>query len=534
MSTKRLSVKVNYTCNLKITIFAIPKAFNSHIEIIQRNAIQSWTKLNPTPEIILFGEEEGTKSIANELGLIHIPNVKTNDQKTPLLNDVFNQVQQVASSNILAYINSDIILPQNFISTIEQVIEKYKQFLMVGRRWNLDIQNRINFDNPQWEENLQNRLKENGIFSGVGALDYFVFPKPLFSQLPEFAVGRAGWDNWMITEALNNNYPVINASQVINIIHQNHDYKHLSGGRLEAFFGAEARKNLTFLKQTFRANSANATHYLIPESNNLVKVSIVITKDSNTEVEGLEKTIKSIEKQNINNLEVIIIDNGVTDKLEENFINKYTYIKYINLSKYDIIATLNKGLELAKGEFINFLSPGHLLPENTISEAIKSFEDKAGSLEFVLGGWQVIDNQNKVIQECQCWHILESILIGKEGLHGFHIWMLPTMGKLIQLSSCLFRRSWLLDCEGFDPDLSIQAATIDLLLKLSSKGASGFCLPKITSFIPKYTWATTQVLKRNKIDYQIILDKYFQRPILRKWMLPLKSEAEAIIKKVFL
>ncbi len=30
-----------------ITIFAIPKPFKGHIDVIQRNAIQSWTKLSP-------------------------------------------------------------------------------------------------------------------------------------------------------------------------------------------------------------------------------------------------------------------------------------------------------------------------------------------------------------------------------------------------------------------------------------------------------------------------------------------------------
>jgi hypothetical protein len=34
-------------------------------------------------------------------------------------------------------------------------------------------------------------MAKRGVFSGVGALDYFVFPKPLFSQLPEFAVGTS-------------------------------------------------------------------------------------------------------------------------------------------------------------------------------------------------------------------------------------------------------------------------------------------------------------------------------------------------------
>lgn len=44
-----------------LTIFSYPKPFKGHIDVIQRNAINSWTLLNPKPEIILACDEEGTK-----------------------------------------------------------------------------------------------------------------------------------------------------------------------------------------------------------------------------------------------------------------------------------------------------------------------------------------------------------------------------------------------------------------------------------------------------------------------------------------
>jgi hypothetical protein len=47
-----------------MTIFAIPKPFIGQIGVIQKNAIASWTKLSPRPEIILFGDEIGTGAIA--------------------------------------------------------------------------------------------------------------------------------------------------------------------------------------------------------------------------------------------------------------------------------------------------------------------------------------------------------------------------------------------------------------------------------------------------------------------------------------
>ena len=51
-----------------LTLFTIPKAFEGHSGVIQRNAIKSWTLLQPQCEIILMGDDEGTGEAAAEMG----------------------------------------------------------------------------------------------------------------------------------------------------------------------------------------------------------------------------------------------------------------------------------------------------------------------------------------------------------------------------------------------------------------------------------------------------------------------------------
>ena len=51
-----------------LTILSTPKRFSGIFEVIQTNAITSWTQLDPRPEIILFGRDEGTAEICAELG----------------------------------------------------------------------------------------------------------------------------------------------------------------------------------------------------------------------------------------------------------------------------------------------------------------------------------------------------------------------------------------------------------------------------------------------------------------------------------
>src|SRR6266853_710594 len=144
-----------------LTLFAIPKNFRGHIATIQRNAIASWTRLIPRPEILLFGSEEGTAEIAGELGLRHFPEVERNEFGTPLLGDLFRQAEQHASTPVLGYVNADIILTTDFISTLDRVHPQFEKFMMVGRRWDLDWNQPLDFSQSGWAESIRaNALRD--------------------------------------------------------------------------------------------------------------------------------------------------------------------------------------------------------------------------------------------------------------------------------------------------------------------------------------------------------------------------------------
>lgn len=57
------------------------------------------------------------------------------------------------------------------------------------------------------------------------------FPVMVFLNIPDLAIGRAGWDNWMIYEARRNGWPVVETTPTYMVIHQQHDYSHLPGGK---------------------------------------------------------------------------------------------------------------------------------------------------------------------------------------------------------------------------------------------------------------------------------------------------------------
>jgi len=253
-----------------ISIFATPKPFIGHIGTIQRNAIISWTKLRPKPEILLFGTDHGIKDISKELDLIHIPSVAANEYNTPLVNDIFRRAQEKAKYPILGFINPDLILLDDFMPAIKKATAFRKQFLLAGERWDLDVKERIDFNNSDWQKQLRKKLKTEGKEHGYGGVDYFVFPKGVFDQIPAFAVGRPYYDNWFFWKINAKSIPIIDASKSILSIHQNHERTYSSMGKApikgENQFrkGIEAEKNFTLCGGNYKKiyNILSATHIL--------------------------------------------------------------------------------------------------------------------------------------------------------------------------------------------------------------------------------------------------------------------------------
>jgi len=213
-----------------LTIFSCPKPFTDpHINIIQTNAVKSWTLLKPRPEIILIGDEEGVSDICEELGLRHILKVERNEFGTPLLDSVFYLAQEAAAFSILCYINADIILLSDFIIALKKACGHLQEqdFLLIGRRWNLEISRPLTFDR-EWETELRTLVKKEGQLSSPSAIDYFVFTKGMYKNIPPFALGRGRWDNWLVWYAISLKVPVVDLSDVNIVVHQRHDYAHLT------------------------------------------------------------------------------------------------------------------------------------------------------------------------------------------------------------------------------------------------------------------------------------------------------------------
>jgi len=118
----------------------------------------------------------------------------------------------------------------DFVSVAQWVMTMTPKFLLVGQRWDLAVRSELSFSNG-WQERLRQECELNGRLHKPTGSDYFIYPRQCFTSIPDFAIGRAGWDNWMIYEARQRGWKTIDATGSIHIIHQKHDYSHLPGGK---------------------------------------------------------------------------------------------------------------------------------------------------------------------------------------------------------------------------------------------------------------------------------------------------------------
>jgi hypothetical protein len=247
-----------------LTLFTTPKAFRGHIAVIQRNALYSWLRIHRDVEILLFGDDEGAAEVCEELGIRHVPQVKKNRNGTKYLSSIYDQAQELARHDLLCHVNCDILLLDDFRQAVERVAGDAAPFLMAGRRWDLDMREPIDFTVPDWQERVDELAGRANRQRPAQWIDYFVFRRRLYAkQIPEFVIGRPGWDNWLLWHALHVGAKLIDASRVVRAVHQNHDYAYHPDGEKGVWEGDEAQENYALLDGHRKFSTLDdATHIL--------------------------------------------------------------------------------------------------------------------------------------------------------------------------------------------------------------------------------------------------------------------------------
>src|SRR6267142_484770 len=158
-----------------LTLFTTGKAFTGHSGVIQRNALGSWMRLHADVEVILFGDDEGAADVARELGLRHEPRVERNQFGSKRIDSMFARAAEIARHDVLCFCNCDIILLPEFCAALERVRGGHERFLMVGRRWDTNVREAVDFGDVNWGVGLKELAHQRGVQQPGWSVDYFAY-----------------------------------------------------------------------------------------------------------------------------------------------------------------------------------------------------------------------------------------------------------------------------------------------------------------------------------------------------------------------
>jgi hypothetical protein len=232
---------------MKVIIFTTCKPFEGDDAWRQEQAIKSWTLLEGMEkEIIVIGNDKGTKEICEKYNLIHEPNVR-NLQRIPYLHAMLEIGASYAEKDdFLLWTNSDMIYFNDMIKNIlafKHIKEQYKiqNYALIGGR--IDWHNPKLLDDLSKEHFISNmNINSKGTINicqtnsskyecshhALCGIDYVIHsPTTFINNINKnLVIAGTRHDMILVGTALQNKFFTCNITQTNLVIHQNHGYKY--------------------------------------------------------------------------------------------------------------------------------------------------------------------------------------------------------------------------------------------------------------------------------------------------------------------
>lgn len=208
---------------MNVIIISTFKPFLKEFETEQTNALKSWKKLRCNPKIVIVGDDMGVKEICEKENVINHVHVEKSEYGTPLVGDIFKKGWEYATAeDICVFVNGDIILTDSFCDAIDRFIKEYPnykelKYLITATRFDWYNFKLIDFDNPNWEDDIKNGM--DGKYSDPNAGDIFIHRKGTF-VVPKSGIAKMSYDSWIMANANKYFDVTINATSVMKLYHQ--------------------------------------------------------------------------------------------------------------------------------------------------------------------------------------------------------------------------------------------------------------------------------------------------------------------------
>lgn len=153
-------------------------------------------------------------------------------------------------------------------------------------------------------------------------------------------------------------------------------------------------KFLDFKESHGRFVENNILNYDVPCVKGLVSVVLPVFNGEKV----LEQSIESVINQSYKNIEMIIVNDGSTDKtaeIAEKYRQKDKRIRIINQENKKLPSALSAGFRTAKGEFYTWTSADNIMLSDCIKTLVENLERKPDTA-MVYGNMRLIDKNGKI------------------------------------------------------------------------------------------------------------------------------------------
>jgi len=235
----------------------------------------------------------------------------------------------------------------------------------------------------------------------------------------------------------------------------------------------------------------------------------------------ISRAVESVLNQTYQDFEIIIIDDGSTDNTGEIVQSikddRITYIKQENAGP---AAARNKGLEIAKGEYIAFLDADDMWKANKLETQIKCFSQN-DKLCLAFSAMDLVNEDLEIIRVKRHRKYTNNELLKQ---------LLTNYPDTVPMpSTVMIKKSYLNEVGYFYPEL-FTGEDFDLWLRLILKGDFEYIDESLTvSYKPESSITSSIDYTITEKCHEKVLDRFFSQENLDKKILKLKNAAYSFI-----
>jgi glycosyltransferase involved in cell wall biosynthesis len=239
-------------------------------------------------------------------------------------------------------------------------------------------------------------------------------------------------------------------------------------------------------------------------------VSVIIPAHNGEQF--VAQAVESVLKQTYRSIELIVINDGSTDGTAKALRSYLPAIRYVEQQNCGVAMARNRGLAMAKGEFIAFLDQDDWLTADKLAVQMARLATDM-TLGIIHSSWHIGDEQGCIRATIAPWQTLPTL-----DLADWVLW------KPVFLGAMLFRRNWLMRSGGFDPRWQ-QTSDVDLILRMARLGCRAAWVQQATVCYRQHAANVSRHALQQATELQQVLDVFFEQPDLSNAIKQLEAES---------